>query len=86
MKKFTKVLISTLTACFGLSGIIASNAFADDATPQILIQVSPVSTQVILEAGKSKEYTMTVKNSGASDFSYHLYTTYNYHYLNIIPF
>ncbi len=43
--------------------------------PPILIQISPVSSQVILEAGKSKEYTMTIRNSGSSDFTYHLYTT-----------
>ena len=43
--------------------------------PPILVQISPVSNQVILEAGKTKEYTMTVKNSGTSDFTYQLYTT-----------
>lgn len=47
---------------------------APDAPP-ILIQVSPVSNQVILEAGKTKEYTMTIRNSGSSDFKYHLYAT-----------
>ena len=43
--------------------------------PPILIQISPVSNQVILEAGKTKEYTKTIKNSGKSDFNYRLYTT-----------
>lgn len=43
--------------------------------PAILIQVSPVSNQVILESGKTKEYSMTIRNSGSSDFTYHLYTT-----------
>lgn len=78
MRKITKAIVSILAICFGFYGLMAPSAFADDAgkvAPQILIQVSPVSTQVILEAGKTKEYTMTVKNSGSSDFSYHLYTT-----------
>lgn len=78
MRKITKILTGALIACFGLAGVAAPSVFADDeqkATPPILIQVSPVSTQVILEAGKTKEYTMTIKNSGSSDFSYHLYTT-----------
>lgn len=43
--------------------------------PPILIQISPVSNQVKMEAGKAKEYTMTVKNAGSADFSYHVYAT-----------
>ncbi|MBR3414562.1 hypothetical protein IKG73_00885 [Candidatus Saccharibacteria bacterium] len=43
--------------------------------PPVLIQVSPVSSQVILEAGKTSEHTMTIRNSGSSDFSYTLYAT-----------
>lgn len=81
MKKTIKGLVVALAASFGLVGVIGGSVFAEgneevnpDAPP-ILIQVSPVSAQVILEEGKTKEYTITVRNSGSSDFSYHLYTT-----------
>ena len=82
MKKTIKTFIIALT--LGLVGFAAPNVFAEDEAaaeqvspdaPPILIQVSPVSTQVILDAGKTKEYTITIRNSGSSDFSYHLYTT-----------
>ena len=43
--------------------------------PPVLIQVSPVSSQAILEAGKTSEHTMTIRNSGSSDFTYTLYAT-----------
>lgn len=73
------VIFSAL--CLGVAGFFAPRAFAEDEqkvdpnAPPILIQVSPVSSQAILEAGKSKEYTITVRNAGSSDFKYHLYTT-----------
>ena len=47
----------------------------DPDAPPVLIQVSPVSNQVIIESGKTKEYSMTIKNAGSKDFSYHLYAT-----------
>lgn len=87
MKKTFKILVAAVTA-LGLAGFSAP-VFADDKpasdanqtttvspdAPPILIQVSPVSTQAILEPGKTKEYAMTIRNSGSTDFSYHLYTT-----------
>ncbi|MDO4889440.1 MAG: hypothetical protein Q4A25_01980 [Candidatus Saccharibacteria bacterium] len=81
MKKIIRLIAIAFVACLGFAGINASSVFAEDTekvgpdAPPILIQVSPVSTQVILESGKTKEYTMIVRNSGTSDFSYHLYAT-----------
>ena len=88
MKKTTILKIAISALLLGVASFSAPAVFAEpedeskSATtevssdaPPILIQISPVSSQVILEAGKSKEYTMTVRNSGSSDFTYHLYTT-----------
>ena len=86
MKKSTIVKIAA-SLCLGLASFLGPQAFAESEdsqgqiqkvspdAPPILIQVSPVSTQVVLEAGKSKEYTMTIRNSGSADFNYHLYAT-----------
>ena len=86
MKKTTIIKITSVL-CFGLASFFGPQVFAEPEVgqgqiqkvspdaPPILIQISPVSTQVVLEAGKSKEYTMTIRNSGSSDFNYHLYAT-----------
>lgn len=45
----------------------------DKNAPEALIQLSPVSRQVILENGKTGYYDVTVTNSGSEEFTYELY-------------
>lgn len=83
-KSILRKIVAVLCLSFvGMLGLAAPSFAEEEAktvevspdAPPILIQLSPVSNQVILEKGKSAEYTMTVRNSGSSDFTYHIYAT-----------
>ena len=58
----------------------AINVFADEGTTSSAvsssswIQVTPVSSRVVLRPGESLDYSMTVANIGTDKFSYSVYT------------
>lgn len=73
MKIKTLLCAALTTLCATL--LISQPVLAEEALPDVRIQISPVSSLVPLPASSSREYTFSVENTGAKTFSYKVYTT-----------
>ena len=74
MKKLLKKLLTAITAlAFALAP--ASAAFAEDAKPDVWLQISPVANRVTLNPGDELTYKMEVDNIGGKKFKFRVYAT-----------
>ena len=68
--------IAVLALSFAGTAMISPSVAADDSEerPAVWLQISPVSSRVTLEAGKTLEYSFTVSNIGSEEFTYNIYS------------